>query len=115
MDHFEIVEKLHEQTWDIIHDTRSSSYMISAAIYDTWSVGTELEKNLASRLVQSWSDVLECDMNEAFKDTRYWADRPRPARSTYCADWVEKSRKVYTDHKGLLAALALIKLPEGYF
>ena len=45
MEHLAILEKIYDN-FDDTFDTEKSIYIFAGAIYDTWSYGNELEKNL---------------------------------------------------------------------
>ena len=105
MEHLEILDKLCE----CISDTFEKDlplYMYSAAIYDVWSKGSELEKNLIDRLVKLWAGELENKMREGYKATRHRPERPE--RADYYKSFIESRKTYYSDHKGLIAALDLV-------
>ena len=70
MTHLEILDKLCESIGTTL-ERGSAPYIYSAAIYDTWSVGTDLEKNLIDRLVKFWACELENAMTDGYKNTRH--------------------------------------------
>ncbi len=109
MAHLEIVERICKSNDWIYYDNEDMAmYIYSAAIYDTWSVGTELEKNLAERLAQFWSDTLAQYMSTSYSATKF--DSERSERAEFCAKWLESMKRTHDTHAGLLRALSLVKI-----
>lgn len=106
MDHLAILEKLTENNSDIL--VRGSAlYIYSAAIYDTWSTGSELEKNLINRLLPTWTEDFLHRFDESYRHTKYNAERPE--RDVYFEKWVADHKKHYSDHRGFVAALEQLR------
>ncbi len=123
IEHLTILQKLHDSVHDIlIHTTATHTY--AAAIYDTWSQGTELEKNLANRLVDKWHKIMlkqltddyydYCAFNLTYEEL-HSSDVKLKAKvksyDEYCKEWVEPRMQSYAGNAGL--QLALQKLLES--
>lgn len=112
IEHLTILQKLHDSVHDIlIHTTATHTY--AAAIYDTWSQGTELEKNLANRLVDRWHKVLlgVLTIDYRYHKETYTSFSNLKSHDEYCKNWVESRIKMYAGNAGL--QLALQKLLES--
>lgn len=112
MDHLGIVEKLCERISDTM-ENGNALYIYSAAIYDIWSVGSELEKNLIARIVKLWTELFEYNMIEGYKNTRY--NESRPQRDDYYKRLIASGKIRYSDHKGLCAALDAVSTDTSKF
>ena len=109
MAHLDIVERICKSNdWLYYDNEETAMYIYTAAIYDTWSVGTDLEKNLADRLVRLWSDELAQYMSTSYSATKF--DDARPERAEFCAKWLESMKRTHDTHAGLLHALSLVKI-----
>jgi hypothetical protein len=102
MNHLEVLEKIIDNLADSL-EYGTATYIYSAAIYDSWSNGSDLEKNMAGRLVTMWIDELDNIMtntyhSESLKDATL-------DRSDFCCHWVDGMRITHSTHKGLLKAL----------
>lgn len=84
--------------------------MYSGAIYDVWSVGTELERNLSSRLEVEWSNHLESMLGEAYRNTKYnyIIGQQRPEYEDFKDSWKKRMQTKYCLHNGIKKALNLI-------
>lgn len=109
MEQLQVIEKLFDTFADTM-DVDHPKYMYSGAIYDVWSVGTELERNLATRLQVEWANQLEHTLNDAYRKTRYnyIAGRPRPEYEDFKDSWKKSMRTKYCLHIGIQRALDLI-------
>lgn len=116
MEQLAIVEKICESGSDV-RSIGYPMYMFSAAIYDTWIVGSELEKNLIERFVEDWSATFVVHVKKAYlRATEYnYATKTHPPHIEYddfCRDWVNTQKKYYSDHKGMIAALNRVLVKE---
>lgn len=106
MEALKIIDEIIERFTDTM-DIETSMYTYSAAIYDVWSTtGSELEKNLATRLVNNWVGRLDDEMRFRYRETRH--DPARPEFDAYGKSWINGHKRKYEDHKGLLAALEIL-------
>lgn len=117
MEQLAIVEKIYESGSDV-RDLSTPMYMFSAAIYDTWASGSDLEKNLIERFVEDWSATFVVHVKKAYlRATEYnYATKTHPPHIDYddfCRDWVQAQKKYYSDHKGMIAALDRVLVKEG--
>ena len=103
MEQLAILEKICNNLFDSL-ECGTATYIFAAAIYDTWwHNGTELEKNLAKRLVSLWEGELEVGMMEAYKKTKY--DEKRLDQDEYYKKWIESAYITYSDNQGIRCAL----------
>lgn len=103
MEQLAILEKICNNLLDSL-ERGTATYIFAAAIYDTWwHKGTELEKNLAKRLVSLWEPELEVGMVEAYKKTKY--DEKRLEQDEYYKKWIESAYITYSDNQGIRYAL----------
>jgi hypothetical protein len=103
MEQLAILEKICNNLFDSL-DCGTATYIFAAAIYDTWwHNGTELEKNLAKRLVSLWEGELEERMVEVYRKTKY--DEKRVEQDEYYKKWIEGSYIKYSDNQGIRYAL----------
>jgi len=106
MEQLQVIEKLFESFTDTL-DVDHPKYMYSGAIYDVWSVGTELERNLATRLKVEWATHLDNILKESYRNTRYnyIALKPRPDFEDFKDSWKQSIRTKYCLHIGIQRAL----------
>lgn len=104
MEQLAILEKICDNVFDSL-ECGTSTYIFGAAIYDTWvSYGsTQLEKNLAKRLVSLWKAELEERMIEAYRKTKH--DGQRLEADEYYKKWMEGSHIKYSDNEGVRRAV----------
>ena len=109
MDQLQVIEKLFE-TFSNTLDREHHMYLYSAAIFDVWSVGTDLEKNLSHRLVVEWSTHLWGMLNDAYRKTKYnyITGKTRPEFEEFKDNWKKGMRDLHTLHHGIQRALDLI-------
>jgi hypothetical protein len=117
MEQLAIVEKIYESGSDV-RDTSTPMYIFSAAIYDTWISGSELEKNLIERFVEDWSATFVAHVKKAYlRATEFnYATNMLPPHIEYadfCKDWIQNTKKYYSTHKGMIAALDRVIVKEG--
>lgn len=106
MEQLRILEKICDNLFDSL-ESGTAMYIFAAAIYDTWwDKGTELEKNLAKRLVSLWEPELEAGMCAAYKKTKY--DEKQLEQDEYYKKWIESAYITYSDNQGIRCALARI-------
>jgi hypothetical protein len=111
MEHLAILEKICDNIFDSM-ESGTPIYIFSAAIYDTWYHGTELEQNLAKRLVGIWMNELNGRVDDAYRETKYQENRRE--YDDYCKNWLENSYKNYNDNRGICEALRNILRNRGY-
>ncbi len=111
MDHFSILQKICDNITDSLNPG-TAAYIYAAAIYDSWVVGTDIEKNIANRLVELWHTELVRKMNDAFsQEKRTWAHfgsryaLKQIPHDEFCRTWVDTRIKQFADNKGLRCAL----------
>ena len=104
MEQLAILEKICDNLSDSL-EPGTTTYIFAAAIYDTWTAdsSTQLESNLAKRLVSLWKAELEEKMIEAYKGTKY--DLKRPDQDDYYKKWLESKDKSYRDNEGARRAV----------
>lgn len=102
MEHFTILEKICNNLPNSL-EPGTTIYIFSAAIYDTWSNGTELEQNIAKKLITLWQSHLTITLTENYKKTKHHKNRPE--YDNYCKKWIESKYKEYNDNKGIGCAL----------
>jgi hypothetical protein len=104
MEHLAILEKICDNLFDSLEPT-TPIYIFAAAIYDTWWApeSTELEKNLAKRVVDLWEAELNQRMIEAYRSTKN--DKNRLEADNYYKKWLESYFKLYRDNKGARSAI----------
>ena len=107
MEQLQVIEKLFDRFTDTL-DVNHPKYMYSGAIYDVWSVGTELERNLATRLQVEWASHLENLLKDAYPYTRFNVIKPRPSYEDFKDSWKQSMRTKYCLHIGIQRALDLI-------
>ena len=107
MEQLQIIEKLFDNFTDTLN-VDHPKYMYSGAIYDVWSVGTDLERNLACRLQVEWAFHLENLLKGAYPYTRFNVIKPRPSYEEFKDSWKESMRTKYCTHIGIQRALDLI-------
>jgi hypothetical protein len=114
MEQLAIIEKIYESGSDV-RDTSTPMYIFSAAIYDIWISGSELEKNLIERFVEDWSATFVAHVKKAYlRATEFnYATPPHIEYADFCKDWIQKQKKCYSDHKGMIAALNRVLEKEG--
>ena len=114
MEQLAIVEKICESGSDV-RNPSSPMYMFSAAIYDTWIVGSELEKNLIERFVEDWSIQFIQHMKKVYlRATEFnYANPPHIEYNDFCKNWIQGTKKYYSTHKGMIAALDRVLVKEG--
>lgn len=113
VEHLEILNKIFLDTEATLWPTRPM-YTFTAAVYDTWHAGTELEKNLAARLTDKWKVILNGEMECSWSAARKRDQTPSSCnslkpfattRDTYCQKWIDDKYTMYKDHEGLRCAL----------
>jgi hypothetical protein len=104
MEQLAILEKICDNIFDTLEPGKTT-YIFAAAIYDTWTAdsSTQLENNLAKRLVTLWKADLEERMVEAYKKTKY--DSKRPEADDYYKKWLEDRNNLYRDNEGARRAV----------
>lgn len=104
MEQLAIIEKICDNISDSL-EPGTTTYIFAAAIYDTWTTdsSTQLENNLAKRLVTLWKAELEIQMIEAYKKTKY--DFKRPEQEDYYKSWLESKNKSYHNNEGVRRAV----------
>ena len=104
MEQLAILEKICNNILDSM-ECGTATYIFAAAIYDDWASdsSTQLESNLAKRLVSLWEGELEIQMVEAYKKTKY--DEKRLEQDEYYKKWIESAYKTYSDNQGIQYAL----------
>lgn len=103
MEQLAILEKICDNLFDSL-EYGTATYIFAAAIYDTWwNNGTDLEKNLAKRLVSLWEGKLELQMIENYRETKY--DKKRLEHDEYYKKWIESAYKRYSNNQGIQYAL----------
>ena len=104
MEHLAILEKIIDNISDSL-EPGTAIYIFAAAIYDDWisNNSTQLESNLAKRLIKVWKGELEEQMIEAYRKTKY--DEKRLEADEYYKKWIENNYKRYNDNEGLKYSL----------
>jgi hypothetical protein len=104
MEQLAILEKICDNICDSL-DPGTAIYIFAAAIYDTWTSdsSTELEKNLAKRLIALWKGELEYKMIEVYKKTKNDSNRPEP--DEFYKKWLEGRNNLYRDNEGARRAI----------
>jgi hypothetical protein len=112
MEQLAILEKICNNLFDSL-ECGTPIYIFAGAIYDTWWYkGTDLERNLAKRLVSLWEPELEARMCEAYKKTKY--DEKRLEQDEYYMKWIENNYILYSDNHGIRSALINIWEKKKY-
>jgi hypothetical protein len=108
MEHLAILEKICDNFNDTL-DIGKPIYIFAAAIYDTWSNGNELEKNLVKRLQDKWrlclvkkldNDVKGPDEVDNDNYDEEFSEYDRKQKQ-----WIEDNYRKYKDNKGIRWAL----------
>ncbi len=104
MEQLAILEKIIDNISDSL-EPGTAIYIFSAAIYEDWTAGssTQLENNLAKRLITLWKAELEYQMIEAYKGTKYDSKRPEP--DDFYKKWLEGRNNLYRDNEGVRRAV----------
>lgn len=104
MEQFAIVEKIIDNLSDSL-EPGTAIYIFAAAIWEDWIAdnSTQLESNLAKRLIQVWKGELEYQMIEAYRGTKY--NEKRPEADDFYKKWLEGKNKLYKDNEGLRRAI----------
>jgi hypothetical protein len=105
MEYLPILEKICDNAANSI-TAGTHIYIFAAAIYDTWSMGNELEKNMANRLMLFWKTRLENKLKWEYGCTHSHPNRLN--YDVYCKKWVNEQLNIYKDHNGIKTALELI-------
>ena len=106
MEQLRILEKICDNIFDSL-ESGTAMYIFAAAIYDTWwNKGTDLEKNLAKRLVNLWEGELEERMIEAYKKTKN--DEGRLEQEKYYINWINSSYMTHSNNYGIRRALECV-------
>ncbi len=110
-DHFSVLQKICENITDSIKPG-TAAYIYAAAVYDSWVVGSDLEKNIVNRLVEQWHNALVREMNDTYSQhvatCAHFGSRyalKRMSHDEFCKEWVEERKKSYVSNMGLLCAL----------
>jgi hypothetical protein len=106
--HLEILEKICESnawiTCEYDDDGRyKAMYIYTSGIYNTWSNGSELEKQLANNLVTEWQGELEYRMRMAYSDTKHSPGRLEA--DEFYKVWCLNMKKKFHNHLGLQRAV----------
>jgi hypothetical protein len=84
-------------------------YIFAAAIYDTWWIkGSELEQNIAKRLINLWEKELIQILDSTYTETPYQGYHDS------CKKWIEDNYIKYKDSIGIRRALQNIWEKKGY-
>jgi hypothetical protein len=104
MEQLAILEKIYDNIFDSL-EPGTTTYIFAAAIYDTWAAdsSTQLENNLAKRIISLWKADLEERMVEAYRKTKY--DSKRPETDDYYKKWLEGRNNLYRDNEGARRAV----------
>jgi hypothetical protein len=104
MEQLAILEKIIDNISDSL-EPGTAIYIFAAAIYENWTANssTQLENNLAKRLISVWKDELNYQMIEAYKGTKY--NIKRPESDDYYKSWLESKNKSYHDNEGARRAV----------
>lgn len=107
--HLAILEKICESnawiTCEYDDDGRyKAMYIYTSGIYNTWSNGSELEKQLAHDLVDVWQDEIEYRMRMAYSDTKHSPGRPE--MNEFYQAWCYGMKKKFHNHIGLQKAVS---------
>jgi hypothetical protein len=104
MEHLAILEKICNNISDSL-EPGTAMYVFAAAIHDTWwsEKSTELEQNLAKRLVSLWKAELNEKLIQSYRNTQN--DINRPEADDYYKKWLEKYYKKYNDNIGARRAV----------
>jgi plasmid maintenance system killer protein len=86
MDHLSILEKIYDNWWPL--------------------TSSDLEQNLAKRLVMIWKDELEARMIESYRTTRHQQNRLE--QDEYYKKWIDGHYMLHIKHKGLQNALIIL-------
>ena len=107
MEQLAIIEKICDNLFDSL-EPGTAIYIFAAAIYDNWASysSTQLENNLAKRLVTLWKAELEERMTEVYRKTKY--DSKRPDADEYYKKWIDGCYIKYSDNEGLKSALEIL-------
>jgi hypothetical protein len=99
MEQLAIIEKIIANISDSL-EPGTAIYIFAAAIYENWTANnsTQLESNLAKRLIAVWKAELEIQMVEAYKATKY--NSKRPEADDYYKKWLEGRNNLYRDNEG---------------
>ena len=73
----------------------TAMYIFTASIYDTWSNGNELEKNLARRLVGLWEKEFTGIINECYKKTKYQENKME--YNQFCKNWINENYLIHNN------------------
>ena len=87
-------------------DKETSEYHFSAALYDTWIKGNELQQRLAKRLVFKWMSEIRDSIDKEYRDHKY--DLSWPFTNNYPIYFkkeLDKYKIIYMDHNGILSAV----------
>lgn len=111
-DHLSIVQKICESdSWINNSDPCDvAMYIYSSAIYETWIEGSELEKNLANKLVKKWIDEIRYIMQEDYARTKHEPNRLE--RTPYIEKWLINAKDRYSDHPGLKRAVQCVAFDD---
>ncbi len=114
MEYLAILEKICDNLYASL-EPGTAIYIFAAAIYDTWSApeSTQLEKNLAKRLVNLWEAELNTQMLEAYRSTKYYPNRSEP--DVYYKNWLKSKDKSYSYNQGASRAVWQILGREGWY
>ena len=104
MEQLAILEKICDNIFDSL-EPGTVIYIFAAAIWENWTSNnsTQLENNLAQRLIQVWKAELEYQMIEAYRKTKY--DENRPESDDFYKKWLEGRNNLYRDNEGARRAV----------
>ena len=108
--HLQILEKICESNawitceYDDDDGRYKAMYIYTSGIYNTWSTGSELEKQFADNLVTEWQDELEYRMRMAYGDTKHSPGRLEA--DEFYQSWCYGMKKKFHNHLGLQKAVS---------
>ncbi len=104
MEHLPILERICNNISDSLEPGKAM-YIFAAAICDSWSddKSTTLERNLVSKLIQTWKTELEQKMVEAYKKQENFQNEDE-----YYKKWLESHYKLYHDNHAVRRVIWLL-------